>query len=485
MKTQFFSNQNNQIDQVDEYLNQQEANWQPLAQGLLEPIKNLAITPIQPPKATKVNSFELNKTFGWLGDKFSDQAKLGTQRLGYSCPPCSGIVDNSQVFSNTSLSPLEATVDESTDYQINALLSGYKWSNNTITYSFFAGGYYYGSETGVSAVSTAIKNNVRNILENYIEPLINVDFVEVADNSSSYGQIRYMFSNGPDYAYAYYPFDSDDIGGDIHLNPNYDHGYDNGFRGSPGTEGFMTLIHETLHALGLKHPGNYNGDGLGDPPFLPYGEDNTTNTLMTYNFTGNSAATPMPYDIKALQYLYGAKSLNSGSTTYSFNSVYSYTDGSRSWGSATMPMKLTIWDSGGTDILNFSNLVVDNQGYRFDLNEGGMLTSRSAYNATPYYAQGDTSWGTYYTSTYGSAIAFGVRIEQAIGSSSNDTIIGNSVRNILQGGKGNDNLSGGSGNDSLYGNTDNDYLNGGSGNDRVYGNEGNDNLYGGSKLLCI
>jgi hypothetical protein len=30
----------------------------------------------------------------------------------------------------------------------------------------------------------------------------------------------------------------------------------------------MSLIHETFHALGLKHPGNYNGSGSGEGPFL-------------------------------------------------------------------------------------------------------------------------------------------------------------------------------------------------------------------------
>lgn len=74
------------------------------------------------------------------------------------------------------------------DYQIDSLLSGSKWNTTTITYSFFSGGSYYGSETGASPLSEAVKNNVRNILENYIEPFINVNFVEVPDSANSYGQ---------------------------------------------------------------------------------------------------------------------------------------------------------------------------------------------------------------------------------------------------------------------------------------------------------
>jgi Ca2+-binding RTX toxin-like protein len=355
------------------------------------------------------------------------------------------------------------------DYQIDSLLSGSQWNTTTITYSFFSCGGYYGSETGVSAISESVKNNVRNIIENYIEPFINVNFVEVADSASNYGQLRYMFSNEPEYAYAYNP-GSASVNGDVHLNPSFANTTFNGFEGGPGTHGFMSLIHETLHALGLKHPGNYDGAAGGTSDvYLSFGEDNTTNTVMTYNFVGNSAATLMPDDLKALQYLYGAKSYNTLNTTYSFNSVYGYSDGSRYWGSATTPMKLTIWDSGGTDTLNFSSLAFDAEGYRFDLKEGGILTSESAYNGTSYKATGDTSGTTYYTSTFGTAIAYGAIIENATGSSSNDTIIGNSANNYL---------SGNDGNDSLYGNAGNDYLDGGIGNDKLSGKTGVDTLVG-------
>ena len=368
-----------------------------------------------------------------------------------------------------------ATTTSSGDYKIDALLSGYKWNGKTITYSFFKGGSYYGTETGVSQVSEPIKQNIRLILERYIEPFIDVDFVEVADTGSSYGQMRYMFSNGPSNAYANYPFGSQfgdtDIGGDVYLNP----AYDQFFQGGPGIGGFNTLLHETLHALGLKHPGNYGSA----PPFLPYGEDNNTNTVMSYNNSNDSVATPMPYDIKALQYLYGARSFNAGNTTYSFDSVYKYTDGSRTWGSATTPLKLTIWDSGGIDTLDFSHLAYDASGYRFDLNHGGILTSQSAYNKSAFGVFNQASDKLYYTSSYGTAIAYGVTLEKAIGSSSNDRIIGNALANIVRGGNGNDHLSGGNGNDSLYGEAHNDYLEGEAGNDTLDGGAGNDTLIGG------
>ncbi len=384
--------------------------------------------------------------------------------------------------------PQEATVPSSGDSQINALLSGYRWDNPaTISYSFLTGaaaGSYYGAET-VSELTGAIINNVRTILETVIEPLINVNFVEVADSASSYGQMRYMFSNlsatNGGYAYARYPYSATDpITGDVHLSPNFETDAGNRFSGNPGNHGYMSLIHETLHALGLKHPGNYNGNGTGEPPFLPISEDNTTNTLMSYNFTGNSAATPMPYDIKALQYIYGAKALNDTSTTYSFSSVSSYTANGQSAGSATTPMKLTIWDSGGIDTLNFSALSSNTSGYRFDLTPGGINTTQSAYNGTSYTGTGDASGTQYRTSSNGTAIAFNTEIENVIGSSSNDIIIGNHIDNTLNGNSGNDSLDGGSGYDILQGDSGNDTLFGGNDHfgqrDTLLGGSGDDTL---------
>ena len=80
-------------------------------------------------------------------------------------------------------------------------------------------------------------------------------------------------------------------------------------------------------------------------------------------------------------------------------------------------------------------------------------------------------------------------IENLQGSKGHDTLIGNTVANVLigeagndwiDGGKGNDELLGSSGNDSLFGNIGDDRLDGGKGRDTLSGGSGNDTLIGGS-----
>jgi Ca2+-binding RTX toxin-like protein len=426
---------------------------------------NESLTGLETPSPIKNSKpLSLEQNFGWIGNEPLKSQNLSNNQLGCSCSACRGF---SNQLNSSSGNDLSASVSTG-DYRLDALVQGNKWLGTTITYSFFDGGFYYGNEA-VGQVSNTIKNSVRYILENLIEPFINVNFVEVSDAGNNYGQVRYMLSNGPDYAYAYYPMNSA-IGGDVHLKPAFDNSFtSDGFQGGFGTHGFMTLIHETLHALGLKHPGNYNGNGTGEPPFLPYGEDNTTNTVMSYNFTGYSASTMMPFDIKAMQYLYGAKSHNSGNTTYTFDAVDNFTDGNKYWGSSTSWTKAAIWDSAGIDTLNFSKLGFNASGYFFNLNPGGMLTDRNAYNGTAYQARGDFSGTYYYTTTYGTALAYGMTIENAIGSSSNDVILGNGAVNNLRGGNGRDYIEGRAGNDKLYGNAGNDTLIGGNGSDRLVG----------------
>lgn len=69
-----------------------------------------------------------------------------------------------------------------------------------------------------------------------------------------------------------------------------------------GGSGYQTLLHEIGHALGLKHP-------FDNSPVLPAEQDNTANTLMSYNDIGGPYATFNPYDIAALNWIYGGDGL--------------------------------------------------------------------------------------------------------------------------------------------------------------------------------
>lgn len=221
-----------------------------------------------------------------------------------------------------------------------------------------------------------------------------------------------------------------------------------------GAQGYMVLLHELGHALGLKHPGNYGLSSSG--PYLPDDEDNLQNSVMSYNnsalvtSSGNPPSTPMLYDIAAMQEIYGANtSYNSGNSTYSFN------------GSS---QAMTIWDGAGNDTVNAS--FYGGGGVQIDLREGEDYVTRIGQAVV--------------------LMAFGANIENAVGSIRADRITGNDLTNQLFGGNDNDTITGGAGNDTLYGgdgiadpDDGNDVMAGENGADLMFGNTGNDTMYGG------
>lgn len=73
----------------------------------------------------------------------------------------------------------------------------------------------------------------------------------------------------------------------------------------PGGMGYQTLLHELGHALGLKHPFAENPGDI----VLPESEDKLVNTIMSYDDTGGPYSTFSPYDIAALNWLYGGDGL--------------------------------------------------------------------------------------------------------------------------------------------------------------------------------
>ncbi len=210
----------------------------------------------------------------------------------------------------------------------------------------------------------------------------------------------------------------------------------------PGSGDFHTLLHEIGHALGLKHPfdtpRSYLQLGLG-------AKDSSQWTVMSYDGPPGATlaqgwpVTPMPYDILAIQHIYGANmNYRTGDDTYAL-----LTNGT--W--------RTLWDAGGVDTLDGSALLA---GTTISL-AAGAFTFHGPRSAT--------------------AIAFKVLIENAIGTQGNDVLRGNSAANSLLGEAGNDQIIGANGADDLQGGLGSDVLNGGVGADTLLGEAGNDRFY--------
>jgi serralysin len=72
---------------------------------------------------------------------------------------------------------------------------------------------------------------------------------------------------------------------------------------TPGGEGYQVLLHELGHMMGLAHP--FEGDHQ-----LPYKDDHTDNTLMSYDHLAKvNYSTYSPYDIAAFNWIYGGDGL--------------------------------------------------------------------------------------------------------------------------------------------------------------------------------
>lgn len=249
-----------------------------------------------------------------------------------------------------------------------------------------------------------------------------------------------------------------------------------------GDRGLEAMLHEIGHALGLSHPAAYDVSNAVLPTYAAnagFTKDTLRWTVMSY-FAANvddssvdrtgggqtpdvlhdgiNAATPLLYDILAVQKLYGAdKTTRAGDDTYGFNMKLSGPARPMyDFKTAPDPV-IAIYDAGGNDTLDASGYATNQ---RITLVAGRLSDIGNL--------------------TQNVAIAFKTVIENAVGGSGNDVITGNGVANRLQGGAGNDLIRGGNGGDVLEGQAGADKLMGDAGNDRLIGGAGADRLIGGA-----
>ena len=326
--------------------------------------------------------------------------------------------------------------------------------------------------TNISSFNAAQQAAARQALAEAAQ-ITGIQFVEVSDGNladihfangdladpNAAGQMTGQTDSfyGPDKilasynANAYIYFDSNEYR-DLFTNP------------SPGTQGYQILLREIGLALGLKNP--HEGAIT-----LAASEDNTGNTVMSFNWIGVPKSDYQAYDISALQWWYGTDGLGGvgyggiQARTVSGSAFAERLDGG--------PGSDTLSGAEGNDTLNggAGNDVMDG-GPGVDSMDGGL-------GADTYFAStgdvitdaggidgvvADVSW----------TLASGLENLWVTGTL-NLSAHGNDLDNELWGNAGDNLLKGGAGNDFLHdGPTGNDTFAGGTGTDVLLSFEGDD-----------
>jgi len=348
---------------------------------------------------------------------------------------------------------------------LDSLIWGGKWVADSsdpggpsgppqVTYYFASGPDPTAPKFVTKDWSDAQKDAFSSVLQLYSN-IINVDFLQVSDPNQADDVERLTVGADPNLNGALGTHDVPDPDDPyfhfaVPLNGYYNIQEPSFANPTPGNYAYMIFIHEFGHALGLAHPHDGGSDGQVFPGVHPgrYWNLGTFElnqgiwTVMSYNAGWNHAppaypsygyeATPMAFDVAALQQLYGA------------NTTYQHGDNLYSLPTVNAPGTFwsCIWDTGGTDEISAAGA---KGACSINLNDAPL----SGPNAGGY-----VSWMTGIRG--GFTIANGVVIENATGGDGNDTLVGNDAANILTGGAGNDSLDGGAGNDDMRGGLGND-----------------------------
>ena len=352
-----------------------------------------------------------------------------------------------------------------------------RWAGEPIPYAFYtqapphlAGLKDYSGMTPFTSVQQEATRRALDAIAD-VSPLV---FVEAPDNQTlvGSGNRRFTYAASTSTAQYFTAYASVDISDGLELGDmKRIHGGEMLFNAGRwagetglGSREYYVIIHETLHSLGVPHPGGYNRKPDEEITYLKHAEfrqDSNQYTVMSYfsekatgaSYDGLFASTPLLHDIAVLHALYGPDmTTRAGDTTYGFNSN---AGGPYDLAANPRGAVFSIWDAGGVDTIDLSGFA---SASLIDLNPGAFSSFRGMVSNM--------------------SIAFGAEIERARGGGGDDFILGNAGANILWGEGGADHLVGGAGADGLYGQNGDDLIGGQDGDDFIDGGNGRDTLFG-------
>ena len=379
--------------------------------------------------------------------KFVESAKTDNTDINTSTTDSSS---NESQNTSAKLSTTVISIPSDTSDYIKALSwGGTKWNwnqgdSNKLTYYFGTGAtsadcpagvtYLNGSAISTSAWTTAEKSAMRVGLLKWLkiigmyETISDIEGAEV-NNEADANLKLYLTTENVGYYGAQFGPHSNYPGVGIYVRYSGNTWTDSL---DPGGFGFITIIHELGHAMGLAHPHDAGG-GSGNFPGVTWNGDQGDNnlnqnmyTVMSYidtnsgiNPTSQTAygfcTGPMAFDIATMKFLYGLNpSYNNTATTYTIGDTNVNDTG-----------YTTIYDTGSEDLIIYSG----SKAVTIDLRPA---TITNSVGGGGYVSKVDDA--NVFT---GFTIAEDVQIEKATGGSGDDHIYQvETVENIITGNDG-------------------------------------------------